>query len=143
MTPHDTFDTCMDALADTLGIALPARAEGDAVVLSIDGTEVTFREDADGRTVLLSAEIGEMPPDARGVFSSLALQFNYSSLGGTALFAMLAMAGDLGGAFGPSLVGTVTQQAGDNLQSGMLAGSIFPLVMIIALILLSRKAKKQ
>ena len=87
MTPHDTFDTCMDALADTLGIALPARAEGDAVVLSIDGTEVTFREDADGRTVLLSAEIGEMPPDARGVFSSLALQFNYSSLGGTALFA--------------------------------------------------------
>ena len=63
--------------------------------------------------------------------------------GGTALFAMLAMAGDLGGAFGPSLVGTVTQQAGDNLQSGMLVGSIFPLVMIAALILLSSKAKRQ
>ena len=31
--------------------------------------------------------------------------------GGTALFAMLAMAGDLGGAFGPSLVGTVSQPA--------------------------------
>ena len=61
--------------------------------------------------------------------------------GGTALFAMLAMAGDLGGAFGPSLVGTVTQQAGDNLQSGMLVGSIFPLVLVIALVLLSRKAK--
>ena len=60
--------------------------------------------------------------------------------GGTALFAMLAMAGDLGGAFGPSLVGTVTQQAGDNLQSGMLVGSIFPLVLIVVLILLSRKA---
>ena len=54
---------------------------------------------------------------------------------------MLAMAGDLGGAFGPSLVGTVTQQAGDNLQSGMLVGSIFPLVLVIALVLLSRKAK--
>ena len=62
--------------------------------------------------------------------------------GGTALFALLAMAGDLGGAFGPSLVGTVTQQAGDNLQSGILAGSIFPLVLIIALVFLSRKAKK-
>lgn len=62
--------------------------------------------------------------------------------GGTALFAMLAMAGDLGGAFGPSLVGTVTQQAGDNLQTGMLAGSIFPLVLIIALVLLNRKAKE-
>lgn len=56
--------------------------------------------------------------------------------GGTALFALLAMAGDLGGAFGPGLVGIVTQKAGDNLQAGMLAGSIFPLVLIIALVLL-------
>ena len=43
---------------------------------------------------------------------------------------------------GPSLVGTVTQQAGDNLQTGILAGSIFPLVLIIALVLLGRKTKK-
>jgi len=61
--------------------------------------------------------------------------------GGTALFAMLAMAGDLGGAFGPSLVGTVTQQSGDRLQSGMLAGSVFPLVLIVVLILMSKKTK--
>ena len=54
---------------------------------------------------------------------------------------MLAMAGDLGGAFGPSLVGTVTQQAGDNLQTGMLVGSVFPLVLVIALILLGRKTE--
>jgi len=59
--------------------------------------------------------------------------------GGTALFALLAMAGDLGGAFGPSLVGTVTQQAGDNLQTGMLVGCVFPLVLIITLVLLARK----
>ncbi len=62
--------------------------------------------------------------------------------GGTALFALLAMAGDLGGAFGPSLVGNVTQQAGDNLQSGMLVGSVFPLVLVLALILLRRKTEK-
>lgn len=61
--------------------------------------------------------------------------------GGTALFAMLAMAGDLGGAFGPSLVGTITQQSGDRLQSGMLAGSVFPLILIIVLILMSKKIK--
>ena len=61
--------------------------------------------------------------------------------GGTALFALLAMAGDLGGAFGPSLVGAVTQQAGDNLQSGMLVGSVFPLVLIIALILMDRMTR--
>ena len=63
--------------------------------------------------------------------------------GGTALFALLAMAGDLGGASGPSLVGIVTQQSGDNLQAGMLAGSIFPLIMVIALFLLGRCTKSR
>ena len=63
--------------------------------------------------------------------------------GGTALFALLAMAGDLGGAFGPGLVGTVSQQVGDHMQTGMLAGSIFPLVLIISLVLLTRTAKKK
>ena len=62
--------------------------------------------------------------------------------GGTALFALLAMAGDLGGASGPSLVGIVTQHSGDQMQSGMLAGSIFPLLVIAALLLISRKAKE-
>jgi fucose permease len=58
--------------------------------------------------------------------------------GGTALFALLAMSGDLGGAFGPSLVGLVTQQAGNRLHIGMLAGSVFPLVLVLALALLRR-----
>lgn len=62
--------------------------------------------------------------------------------GGTALFALLAMAGDLGGSFGPSLVGIVTQKAGDNLQTGMLAGSVFPLLLIITLFLFTRTAKR-
>ena len=62
--------------------------------------------------------------------------------GGTALFALLAMSGDLGGSFGPSLVGIVTQKAGDNLQTGMLAGSVFPLMLIITLFLFSRTAKQ-
>ena len=61
--------------------------------------------------------------------------------GGTAMFALLAMAGDLGGAFGPGLVGAVTQRAGDNMQTGMLAGSIFPLVLILSLLLISRKPR--
>ena len=62
--------------------------------------------------------------------------------GGTALFAMLAMAGDLGGAFGPSLVGTVSQLNSSDLHSGMLAGSIFPLVLIVALTALSLQSRK-
>ena len=62
--------------------------------------------------------------------------------GGTALFAMLAMAGDLGGAFGPSLVGTVSQLNSNDLHSGMLAGSVFPLVLIVALAALLLQSKK-
>ena len=63
--------------------------------------------------------------------------------GGTALFALLAMAGDLGGAFGPSLVGAVTQHSGDNLQSGMLVGSIFPLILIIVLVIMNKNTLKK
>ena len=66
--------------------------------------------------------------------------------GGTAMFALLAMAGDLGGAFGPSLVGNITQQANNNLQAGMLAGCAFPLVLVLALLgmkAVGRQAKKR
>lgn len=63
--------------------------------------------------------------------------------GGTAMFALLATAGDLGGAFGPGLVGMVTQHAGSSLQKGMLAGCIFPLVLIVSLLILGNINKNQ
>lgn len=56
--------------------------------------------------------------------------------GGTAMFALLAMAGDLGGALGPGIVGNVTQMNNDNLQAGMLAGCVFPLILIISLLMM-------
>lgn len=56
--------------------------------------------------------------------------------GGTGMFALLAMAGDLGGSFGPGLVGNIAQRSNDNLQKGMFAGCIFPLVLIISLLIL-------
>lgn len=62
--------------------------------------------------------------------------------GGTAMFALLAMAGDLGGAFGPGLVGQISQSAGDNIQRGMVFGTIFPVVLVICIIILSIKRKK-
>lgn len=52
--------------------------------------------------------------------------------------ALLAVAGDLGGAFGPSLAGVVTHACGDDLQKGMLAGSVFPLVLIVCVLALRR-----
>ena len=60
-------------------------------------------------------------------------------MGGTAMFALLAMAGDLGGSIGPAVVGAVTQCAADNMQMGMLAGCIFPLGLTLAAILMKRK----
>lgn len=63
-------------------------------------------------------------------------------LGGTAMFAILAMAGDLGGALGPSIVGTITQYANNDLRQGLLFGSIFPLLLLIALIGLKKSNSK-
>lgn len=60
--------------------------------------------------------------------------------GGTALFAFLALAGDLGGAAGPAIVGTVSQLMGENIQSGVLAGICFPVLLIISVVILRRKA---
>ncbi len=56
--------------------------------------------------------------------------------GGTALFAMLAMSGDLGGAAGPAIVGNISQIFNNNLKAGLLAGSIFPVVLIVMILLI-------
>ena len=62
--------------------------------------------------------------------------------GGTAMFALLAMAGDLGGSVGPAIVGRVTQFAGDNIRVGMGVGLIFPVVLILMLLIISRATAK-
>ena len=64
-------------------------------------------------------------------------------LGGTAMFALLAMAGDLGGAIGPALVGWVSQAVGDDLRAGLRAGCVFPVVLIVSLVLLGKLSGKQ
>ena len=59
------------------------------------------------------------------------------------MFAFLAMAGDLGGSVGPALVGYVSQQANDSIQTGLLAGSIFPLILIISVFMIIRRTGRQ
>lgn len=60
--------------------------------------------------------------------------------GGTAMFALLALGGDLGCSGGPTLVGMISGAMGDNLKAGVLAGSIFPIGLLVC-IFLSRKTK--
>lgn len=62
--------------------------------------------------------------------------------GGTAMFALLAMAGDLGGSIGPAIVGRVTQMAGDNIRTGMTVGLIFPVVLVIGLLFFVKMKSK-
>lgn len=66
--------------------------------------------------------------------------------GGTAMFALLALAGDLGCSGGPSLVGYISSMASDNLKQGILAAIIFPVLLIAGILLLKkpdRSAQKQ
>ena len=58
--------------------------------------------------------------------------------GGTAMFALLALAGDLGCSGGPTLAGAVSSQCGDNLRMGILAAAVFP-VLLAGMLLLSRQ----
>lgn len=53
--------------------------------------------------------------------------------GGTAMFALLALAGDLGCASGPAAVGLVAKAAGGQLQAGLLAAIGFPVVLLVGL----------
>lgn len=63
--------------------------------------------------------------------------------GGTAMFALLALAGDLGGAVGPAIIGNVSQRAGENLQAGVLAGIGFPIVLVICVLTVRNKYKSK
>ena len=59
--------------------------------------------------------------------------------GGTAMFAMLALAGDVGCGSGPTVVGYVTSLVGEDLKKGILAGVIFPVLLLVGIALLHRR----
>ena len=79
---------------------------------------------------LCGFSVGIMWP---GTFSKAAAALRH---GGTLLFAMLALAGDLGCSGGPTLVGFVSSGLGDNLRLGIFfAGIIFPILLLGSLLL--------
>lgn len=58
--------------------------------------------------------------------------------GGTAMFAFLALAGDLGGTIGPMSVGVVSGLAHNDLQKGLLIAAVFPIVLVVGMTALQR-----
>ena len=62
--------------------------------------------------------------------------------GGTAMFAFLALAGDLGAMVSPAMVGSISQKASGNLKIGLLAAAVFPMILVGGLLILKKKANK-
>ena len=63
--------------------------------------------------------------------------------GGTAMFAFLALAGDFGAMVSPAMVGSLSELAGGNLKTGLLAGTIFPIVLVFTLVILKKRQNIQ
>ncbi|MBR4163096.1 MAG: MFS transporter [Solobacterium sp.] len=81
---------------------------------------------------LCGLSVGIMWP---GVFSLAASKM---PKGGTAMFALLALAGDVGCTCGPTLVGRVADLFQDNLKTGFLFAMCFPVVLYICIIILKK-----
>ena len=67
---------------------------------------------------------------------SLSISAQKCPLGGTALFAFLALAGDLGATLSPTMVGYISELAGGNLKTGLLVASAFPILLVLTLLLI-------
>ena len=87
--------------------------------------------------ILCGFSVGIMWPGTISIFSKLL------PMGGTAMFALLAMAGDLGGSTGPAMVGNISEKLGNNMHLGMLAGGIFPVVLVVCVSLLKIRNNKK
>ena len=62
--------------------------------------------------------------------------------GGTAMFAFLALAGDLGAMVSPAMVGSLSEMAGGNLKTGLYVATIFPVVLVFGLLILKKNVDK-
>ncbi len=66
-----------------------------------------------------------------GTFSKSAVSIKS---GGTMMFALLALAGDVGCSAGPTLAGFVSSQFNNNLRIGILVAVVFPVMLVIAMV---------
>ncbi len=85
---------------------------------------------------LCGLSVGIMWP---GSFSKAAASIKN---GGTAMFALLALGGDLGCSAGPTLVGIISGANGDNLKLGIFFAVIFPVLLIMGVALCKKYIRK-
>ena len=82
---------------------------------------------------LCGASVGIMWP------GTISISAQKCPRGGTAMFAFLALAGDLGATVSPAMVGGISNMFGGDLKTGLLAASVFPLILILGLAVLNRR----
>ena len=58
------------------------------------------------------------------------------------MYALLALAGDVGCASGPTVVGLTASAFGGNLKAGLVLAMVFPVVIIIGISRLQERASK-
>ncbi|MBR2078826.1 MAG: MFS transporter [Clostridia bacterium] len=73
---------------------------------------------------------------------SISISSKNCPMGGTAMFAFLALAGDTGAMISPAMVGSLSELAGGNLKTGLLAATVFPLILVFSLLILNKKSYK-
>ena len=74
---------------------------------------------------------------------SISISSQIMPRGGTAMFAMLALGGDLGGTLAPSIVGNISQRFGNDLRIGVLSAIGFPIVIVICVLIVRRMRRRQ
>ncbi|MBQ9734678.1 MAG: MFS transporter [Clostridia bacterium] len=62
--------------------------------------------------------------------------------GGTLMFAILALSGDIGCSLGPTVVGLVSGAFNDDLKKGLLFAIIFPIALLVGVLFLKKKKPK-
>ena len=72
-----------------------------------------------------------------GTFSTAAVSLPNA---GTAMYALMALAGDIGCSAGPTVVGMIANANEGNLQTGLLYAMIFPLLIFVGIGLLHKRA---
>lgn len=61
---------------------------------------------------------------------------------GTAMYALMALAGDVGCGLGPSAVGVIANAGGGDLRTGLLVSALFPILILIGYLLMDKIAEK-
>ena len=82
---------------------------------------------------LCGASVGIMWP------GTISISVQKCPRGGTAMFAFLALAGDLGATVSPAMVGGISNMFGGDLKTGLLTASVFPMILILGLAVLNRR----